>query len=106
MIVKADKSNNLYRVPVKDYKKLVDNNVTSKYKLSNDREVMKVNKEAAKIAENLNIGNRVDRYIKSNAFITVKDHKDNFPSKIECRLLNPAKSNIGSKMVIFDYFQN
>ena len=102
VIVKADKSNNLYRVPVKDYKKLVDNNVTSKYKLSNDREVMKVNKEAAKIAENLNIGNRVDRYIKSNAFITVKDHKDNFPSKIECRLLNPAKSNIGkiSKQIL------
>ena len=29
------------------------------------------------------------------AFISRKDHKDSFPSRVECRLINPAKNNIG-----------
>ena len=27
--------------------------------------------------------------------VRIKDHKENFPGKIECRLINPAKTNIG-----------
>ena len=63
-----------------------------------------VNSEAAKIAGDLKIDDRVDEYIQASSFITIKDHKPNFPGKIECRLLNPAKSNLGkiSKMVLDD----
>ena len=32
----------------------------------------------------------------SPAFISLKDHKDNFQSKLPCRLINPCKSNIGA----------
>ena len=48
------------------------------------------------------IDDRIDQYIKSDAFITVKDHKESFPRKIECRLINPAKSNFGriSKQIL------
>ena len=56
---------------------------------------MKVNEEAAEIASKLDIADRVDNYMESDAFITIKDHKQTFPGKIECRLLNPAKSNLG-----------
>ena len=31
----------------------------------------------------------------SDADITVKDHKDEFPNKIPCRLISPPKSNLG-----------
>ena len=31
----------------------------------------------------------------TEAYITIKDHKDEFPNKIPCRLINPSKSNIG-----------
>ena len=40
----------------------------------------------------------------NNAFLTIKDHKPKFPSKVECRLITPAKSNIGkiSKSILKD----
>ena len=31
----------------------------------------------------------------TEAYISIKDHKDDFPNKIPCRLINPTKSNIG-----------
>ena len=31
----------------------------------------------------------------NEAYITIKDHKKDFPNKISCRLVNPSKSNIG-----------
>ena len=38
----------------------------------------------------------------SEAYITVKDDKDEFPNKIQCRLINPSKSNLGkiSKVIL------
>ena len=38
----------------------------------------------------------------SQCYITVKDHKEDFPNKISCRLLNPSQSDIGkiSKIII------
>ena len=62
----------------------------------------KVNIEAANLASNLDISDRVDQYIEADAFVTIKDHKPAFPGRVECRLLNPAKSNIGriSKQIL------
>ena len=42
------------------------------------------------------------RLPKQQAFITVKDHKDSFPNKVPCRLINPVKSNLGlvSKQIV------
>ena len=38
----------------------------------------------------------------TEAYITVKDHKDEFPNKIPCRLINPSKPNLGkiSKVIL------
>ena len=38
----------------------------------------------------------------TESFITLKDHKEDFPHKISCRLINPSKSEIGkiSKIII------
>jgi len=93
--VKADKTRNLYKLTVAEYKKLLDQNITTDYKKATVTKLNNVNKEAAEIALDLDIDDRVDQYIQSDAFITVKDHKESFPGRIECRLINPAKSNIG-----------
>ena len=39
---------------------------------------------------------------KNQAFITLKDHKDNFINNPKCRLINPAKIDIGriSKQIL------
>ena len=31
----------------------------------------------------------------SSDLITIKDHKDSFPGKVSCRLINPAKTDLG-----------
>ena len=36
----------------------------------------------------------MDQFKHSNAY-EVKVHKPDFPSRVQCRLINPAKSNIG-----------
>ena len=38
----------------------------------------------------------------SECYITDKDHKEDFPHKISCRLINPSKSDIGklSKIIL------
>ena len=41
---------------------------------------------------------------KKSAFITLKDHKENFNSNPKCRLINPSKSELGkvSKVILDD----
>ena len=95
IFVSADKTRNIYELDPKEYDKLVSNNVTKSYKKSNIEAVNEVNKEAAAIAEKLKIDDRVQCIAENETFITIKDHKPNFPNNITCRLLNPCKSEIG-----------
>ena len=46
----------------------------------------------------------MERYANRPAFITLKDHKDNFRNKLPCRLINPAKPEIG--IVAKKYLEN
>ena len=45
---------------------------------------------------------RTEQIAKQQAFITLKDHKDNFANHPTCRLINPAKSEVGkvSKQIL------
>ena len=43
----------------------------------------------------LGLQSKVECYAERDAFITLKDHKDNFANNPKCRLINPAKSEIG-----------
>ena len=51
--------------------------------------------EAIKIAENLELDHRINCLAKTQAFITMKDHKEDFHTNPTCRLINPAKSEVG-----------
>ena len=107
VIVSADKTRNMFKIPVKQYNKLVKDNITSVYKKCEEKEVSATNEKAALIANKLEIDDRVDQFIHSDAYVTVKDHKPDFPSRIQCRLINPA-SNIGkiSKQMLEEIVRN
>ena len=102
IIVSADKTNNLYKVNKETYSNLLLNNITQEYKKIHTDEITNANKEASNIAKKLNLDDRIEIQSKAESFITFKDHKENFPGRIQCRLINPAKSNIGiiSKQIL------
>ena len=51
--------------------------------------------EAKNIAKKIQLSDRIECLPKTPAFITLKDHKDNFQSSLHCRLINPSKSELG-----------
>ena len=93
--VPADKTTNLYTMQVSEYKKLLNDNITAKYKKVSNQVIKNINKEAKSIVTNQEVDNRIEQYSNKSAFITIKNHKPNFPNNIKCRLINPAKSQIG-----------
>ena len=97
----ADKTNNLYETDAKNYNKLLINNISESYKKSDSAIFNKINREAKNIAERYDIAERVDCFAKSNTFVTLKDHKENFQSNPKRRLINPAKSKIGKVSKFF-----
>ena len=50
-----------------------------------------INIEAANLARSLNIDDRMDAMGLNEAFITIKDHKPNFPNRLDFRLINLGK---------------
>ena len=95
LVVEADKTSNLYQIEPEKYKKLVHENVTKDYKLAGQDEQKMVNLETKKLATKLEIEDRVEQHSETTCFISLKDHKENFYSNPKCRLINPAKSNLG-----------
>ena len=95
VIVHADKTRNMYELDSNEYKKLLNDNITKTYKKCDQSVVKDVNKEASKIVDKLGLCDRVQVIAEKPAFITIKDHKPHFPNNIQCRLLNPCKSQVG-----------
>ena len=71
------------------------NSITSTYEKTDVNTINIINNEARDIATNLKIQDRVERMAEQQAFITLKDHKENFQNKPTCRLITPAKGEIG-----------
>ena len=53
-----------------------------------------VSEKAANIARSLDLDDRIDVFSRQSPFLSVKDHKPGFPSRVATRLINPAKSQI------------
>ena len=102
VLIPADKTTNMYKQTPKEYKKLLRNNVTKTYRKAPPRLEKAINLEAKEIAQNINLDNRIECIAKNNAFLTLKDHKQNFRSATPCRLINPFKSQLGkiSKIIL------
>ena len=90
IIVKADKTRNIYTLKKQDYNQLLNNNITKDYRKTDDSHIMDINKETQQYAIDLQLGDRMEKLTERKAFISIKDYKANFPNSIQCRLINPA----------------
>lgn len=95
VLITADKSRNIYKLDKDQYDKLLSENVTKTYKKCHKNKSTKINQETKKIAKELHIDDRMEKMQESEAYITIKDHKEGFPNRVSCRLINPSKSDIG-----------
>lgn len=97
----ADKTKNQYRVTVAEYEKKVVNTITDVYRSVKPEVLEKVNKESAKLARTFKttkdqtLADRIDRSTQNSSFVSFKDHKRGFPGRVETRLINPSKNNLG-----------
>ena len=94
-LVCADKSSNIYKMEVENYRKLVKDNVTKEYRKAPHNAKNEIDKEALTLVTKLKLDDRVQAYTTNDSFITLKDHKSNFYASPQCRLINPAKPEIG-----------
>ena len=102
--VHADKTTNFYKLEPKAAESLKEKSITKEYKKADIKVIKEINEEAKSIAINLKIADRVHVTSKKEAFISIKDHKDNFKNDPKCRLLNPTKTELGkiSKQKLVD----
>ena len=81
LFVKADKSTNFYKLDAPEYNRLLNDNVTKTYRKADIKQISDINNEARSITKVLNIDDRVESMAMKEAFITLKDHKDNFANR-------------------------
>ena len=108
LFVQADKTTNFYKLDPKFAENLKLKNITKEYKKADAKVISDINKEAYDIAERLKIADRVYATSEKEAFVTLKDHKENFKNDPKCRLLNPTKTELGkiSKKKVSDICDN
>ena len=87
--------NVIYKFSKYHHHKLLHDNLTKTYQKAQPKLEASINLEAKSMSTKLNISNRVEHIARTPAFMTLKDHKDNFRSNPTCRLINPSKSKLG-----------
>ena len=85
----------MYELSKDEHDKLLSNNITKTYRKCSSTAKRHIDKEARELSKHLELDNRMEQYAERNAFITLKDHKDNFTRNLPCRLINPSKSEMG-----------
>ena len=104
LLMFADKTTNLYEMPPDQYKTLLNNDITKTYRKVDSNAKWNIDKEAKKLSKELNLEDKMECYTKRPAFITLKDHKENFKYNQNCNLINPCKSEMG--IVSKKYLEN
>ena len=74
---------------------LLHNNTTQTYKKAPVNAKRKNDRESKKFAKNLSLEDMMECYLDNHAYITLKDHKENFTNNIKGRLINLSKSKVG-----------
>ena len=95
MLIPTPKSRNIFIIQKDDHNIYVRDYVTQTYKCSTANRVKNINYKAKLLAEKLAIDDRIEKMEETEAYITVKDHKDGFPHKLSFCLIKPSKSDIG-----------
>ena len=64
----------------------------------------KIDRESKKFTKTLSLDDKMECYSDNPAYITLKDHKENFRNNAKCRLIIPPKSEVG--LVSKSYLSN
>ena len=95
VLIKADKTTNLYSMDVNTANKLVMDNITKTYKKINSSVKKDIDMEGKRIAMDLDLAERMEIIAERDCFITLKDHKPEFATNPTCRLINPTRDECG-----------
>ena len=68
---------------VENYGKMLLENITKSYRKTNSAIIDTIDEEAKNIACSLQLADRIERTATKDAFITLKDHKNNFRAKMQ-----------------------
>ena len=90
VIVPSDKTSNFYTMNVKEYQQHLDKEVMKVYKKVDIKKAMDIDNEASNLANTLNLSDRIEGMAIKKSFMTLKDHKEDFPGKLSFRLINPT----------------
>ena len=98
----ADKTKNVYRMPTSEHNELLKENVTKAYKKAPEKLQKSINLEVKSMATKLKLSDRIEKLAEAPAYMTLKDHQENFQSKPSCWSINPCKNEIRkiSKIVL------
>ena len=91
VLTKGDKTTNFYKTDKEAYQILMRNNVTKDYKKASQQDIDRVKNTDKKIAKTLKIDERVEIMPNSESYIHLKDHKEDFLNRKQCRLVNPIR---------------
>ena len=80
------------RIIITNYWQTTSQNHTKK---TDTAAINNINKEAKCIAERVHFDDRVEQFNQREGFVTLKDHMEKLQNNPKCRLLKPAKSEIG-----------
>ena len=102
LFVVADKTSNIYKVSPADYNKLLNDTITKDYKQTTRDVISDIDLENREIAGRLDIIDRMEQLSENCGYISIKDHKEDFRTNPKCRLINPAKNDMGkvSKQIL------
>ena len=76
------------------YKIILTNNVMKTYQKSELSTQLNIHREAKAIYKTLQLEKKMESYAERPAFISLKDHKENFKHNTKCRI-NPTKGEVG-----------
>ena len=92
LLVPADKTTNFYQMDSDSFNEVLQKNVTKTYKKVSHTATSSIEHETKAIVQKSNLDDRVRTTAEKDAFITLKNHKQNSDNNPTCRLINPTKS--------------
>ena len=95
VIIQSDKTNNFYIMRVDEYQANRDKELMAGYRKVGSEIIEKIDSDAASLVQRINLDDRIEGIAPQPAFLTIKDHKPDFPNKLSFRVINPAKTNVG-----------
>ena len=82
LLIQADKSRNIYLTPKDNCTKHLTETVTKTYQQCSRKKLKNINYNSKLIVQELFINDRVEKMLETEAYITIKDHKEGFPHKL------------------------